>query len=130
MIRPRDNQRSRVYKWERQEFNWDNEMLSLAQCQQIINTEADWLGIEVSDGRGCRSALARISRKQIALPAWARKRWVVLHEIAHFLAHDDRWAAHGNQFMQEYIRLLGKHYRRDLEALRDSAIGFGLRVGY
>lgn len=130
MSKPRDFQRSRVYKWERQEFGWDTEMISLSECQRIINAEADWLGIEVNDGRGCRNALAKITRNQIGLPKWARKRWVVLHEIAHFLAHDSRWAAHGSQFMQEYIRLLGKHYRRDLETLRDSAIGFGLRVGY
>jgi hypothetical protein len=126
----RDTQRSRVYKWERSEFGWDTEQISLCECQRIINQEADWLGIEVSDGRGCRKALARISRKQIGLPVNMRKRWVVLHEIAHFLAHDSRWAAHGSQFMQEYIRLLAKHYRRDLETLRDSAIGFGVRVGY
>ena len=130
MSKPRDFQRSRVYKWERQEFDWDTDMLSLCECQRIINAEAGWLEIEVSDGRGCRKALAKLSRNQIGLPKWARKRWVVLHEIAHFLAHDTRWAAHGNQFMQEYLSLLSKHYKRDFNSLRNSAADFGLRVGY
>lgn len=130
MTKARDFQRSRVYKWERQEFDWDTDMLTLSECQRIINQEAGWLGIEAVDGRGCRKALAKISRQQIGLPKWARKRWVVLHEIAHFLAHDTRWAAHGNQFMQEYVQLLSKHYKRDFDTLRDSATDFGLRVGY
>lgn len=126
----RDYQRTKCYKWERQEFNWDYDLMPLEECQALCDKYAPWLNLIVSDGRGRRAACAKIEKKQVCLPRWARKTWVVLHEIAHHLAYDPSHADHGHQFMQEYIQLLAKHYNRDLEALRDSAVGYGLRVGY
>ena len=130
----RDYQRTRVYKWERLEFNWDNELLSLDQCQALCNKYAPHtltgFNLTATDGRGRRNACAKIDRHQVCLPRWARKAWIVLHEIAHHLAYDPAHADHGHQYMQEYVQLLAKHYNRDLQALRDSAVGYGLRVGY
>ena len=33
----RDFQRSKVYKWEQEEFGWDTEELTLLECQQLVN---------------------------------------------------------------------------------------------
>lgn len=126
----RDYQRTKVYKWERLEFDWDTEKLTLDQCQAICDKYAPQMNLMVADGRGRRKACANITRQQVCLPNWARKAWVVLHEIAHHLAYHPTHADHGHEYMIEYVQLLAEHYNRDLEVLRDSAVGFGLRVGY
>lgn len=130
----RDSQRSKVYEWERLEFNGDNEMLSLESCQAICDKFASHtltgFNLTATDGRRRRNACAKIDKHQVCLPRWSRKAWIVLHEIAHHLAYHPTHADHGRQFMQEYVQLLAKYYNRDLETLRNSAVGYGLRVGY
>jgi len=126
----RDSQRSKVYRWETLEFGWDTETLSLDQCQSLCDKYVPHWNLTVSDGRGRRRACAKIDKHQVCLPKWARKAWIVLHEIAHHLAYAPNHADHGRQYMQEYVQLLAKHYNRDLETLRDSAYAYGLRVGY
>lgn len=126
----RDYQRAKCYKWENLEFGWDTEMLTLDQCQFLCQKYAPHMNLTVADGRGRRKACAKIRSQQVCLPKWARRAWIVLHEIAHHLAYHPNHADHGHQYMMEFVQLLAKHYNRDLEALRDSAVGFGLRVGY
>lgn len=127
-IRERDYQRSRVYEWERQEFGWDDEPLTLEQCAQLAKSILP--SVKVLDGRGRRNACAMPFDGSIKLPRWARRKWVVLHEVAHLVAHDVRLAWHGREFMADYIALLADHYKRDKDALWQSAVSAGLRVGY
>lgn len=126
--RERDAQRSKVYAWERSEFGWDRDYLELHECQALA--ESIWPGVKVTDGRGRRIACAVPQENVIKLPKWARIKWAVLHEVAHLVVWDGRRAAHGREFMAEYLDLLASHYKRDKDMLWDSALSVGLRVGY
>jgi hypothetical protein len=126
--RERDTQRSKVYAWERSEFGWDKEVMSLEQCQALARSIRP--GVWAGDGCGRRAACAVPQENVIKLPKWARTKWVVLHEVAHLIAWDGRRAAHGREFMAEYLDLLATHYKRDKDLLWASALAAGLRVGY
>jgi|SRR5215212_4538479 len=125
MKKARDSQRSRVYKAER--AAWENfdtpEFRTVAQCQEYVNdvtytrfwderfTDGWYLDpevrIEVSDGRGRRSAAAFCDEDRIALPKWARNRLVILHELAHILVNGNRsLASHGPEFVSMYLSLV------------------------
>lgn len=128
MRRERDYQRSKVYAWERQEFGWDKDILTLSECEKVARSILP--DVVVSDGRGRVKACAVPWENKIKLPRWARTRWVVLHEVAHIVAYRN-WAAwHGKEFMANYIDLLSRYYKRDKDALWQSALSAGLRVGY
>jgi hypothetical protein len=137
--RPRDSQRSRVYAAERA-VEWSKRAdekigdggLGAAQAyvNRVIGSKAwhkvlgcgdhereicRWAPVEVADGRGSRKARAGWSR--ISLPRWSRKRWVVLHELAH-VAAQKRYgyysiAGHGWQFCDVYLRLMRRFLGTD-----------------
>ena len=128
--RPRDFQRSRVYRWERAHVHnaQDNPTLSLAACRALVydvylaldkpKAGTRWSPPQVTDGRGRRHACG--SREVIKLPRWARKRTIVLHECAHGMSSD----GHGPQFMARYIQLLAEFAGMEagqLRALADAA---------
>jgi len=69
-------------------------------------------GLEVTDGRGRRSAASYIGRHAIALPVRYRMRWVALHECAHVIARalhgaEPGYAPHGAEFAGAYLALCG-----------------------
>src|SRR3990172_12866606 len=85
----RDFQRSKVYKWERQERLIDSSPvahLTMEQCTALVHKywgiyrPGDNSPPRVLPGRGCRRALG--SAWKIQLPIWARKVSTVLHEAA------------------------------------------------
>jgi hypothetical protein len=119
----RDFQRQKVYNWEKLEYGWDDTMLTLEECQEYTNTLIR--NVTVTDGRGRRTPCAKYQSRTIALPKFARKKWIVLHEVAHFLGRDK----HGPQFLDEYIKLLAREYGRSIQSLRDSATDYGLKLG-
>lgn len=112
VARPRDFQRSRLYRWEAAHiFPHDREILELGACAELVDRAYRWAEAAaadrpgwrppvVGDGRGRRHACG--SRSEIKLPRWARTRPVVLHECAHGLT-DDR---HGPRFVVRYVELL------------------------
>lgn len=63
-------------------------------------------GIRVHDGRGHRRAVSYGGT--IAIPKWARKDWVVLHELAHeFTPRSERTGgAHGWEFAAAFLYLV------------------------
>lgn len=115
--RARDFQRSKVYRSERQDFGTPPEFRTLAECQEyvdlIIATDA-WRriaphvsSVEVLDGRGRRSACAYEGADAIALPRRHRRRWVVLHELAHVATPTtEAVASHGPEFVAAYLYLI------------------------
>lgn len=117
----RDFQRSKVYKWEKEEFGWDTEELSLSDCQLLVDRVLD--DVICTDGRGRRRGAAFVATGRIALPKYARKRWYVLHECAHFLASD----RHGPIFVQKYCDLLAKYYQKDVQSLYNSLKDAGVK---
>lgn len=132
--RPRDGQRSRVYRWEQEHvLPLADRRLSLAQCRELVarvyaaaerpDGAADWAPPQVADGRGRRHACG--SRQVIKLPRWSRTTAIVLHECAHGLAAD----MHGPVFVAVYIELLVHFAGLDADQLRRTAASAGVEVG-
>ena len=76
--------------------------------------------IRLLDGRGCQSGWARADGT-ISLPTWARRKLVVLHELAHVVTWQHYGLdqpAHGRKFAWVYLelvrRVLGKEAAREL----------------
>jgi len=111
----RDSQRSAVYLWEnliRQQYPESDGVLALDQCKELVARV--WCDYRpghqpptVHDGRGTRKA--RGGRWEINLPVWARRRLIVLHEIAHSLQTGGPW--HGPHFATLALDLW-EHYAR------------------
>ena len=158
----RDNQRSRVYKWEEKLFsdyglkksikNFD-ECMSLKECNKfaskIWNTYKNKFyrnytdklirvtRVKCSNSNGGRSALAysgfysahrfaksdtkgrKLYYKKMQLPRWARSKHIIIHEVAHFLCHND--TQHGRDFVGVYMFLLNKYLGFTFRAMQDLA---------
>ena len=88
----RDNQRSKVYAWER-----------MALRELGNRSILDWRPTIILSGASLECPLRRSndrpggreahSHTRITLPRWAHSRWVILHELAHRLAPRVRAAA-------------------------------------
>lgn len=150
MAHPRDNQRSRVYRWEAHASKtlrrlhgagWtvhrhtESEFVTLQECADFLNPiwrrERSRYGLagQVAPpierpSWGQRSALAHRDHR-ITLPRWARNRWVILHEAAHRLcpANED----HGPRFVGVLIGLLARHAGYDAQELMAAADAMGVR---
>jgi hypothetical protein len=66
-----------------------------------------------------RRATANHRTCAISIPQTMRTRWVILHEVAHYLAGP--WARHGGIFVGVLIGLLARHLSLPLEDLIASA---------
>lgn len=145
MARTRDNQRSKLYKAEREAFEGkypcdETPGYSVAECQEIVDkiTHSRWwagrydgkLDVKIHAGKGFRRAVAYPWGPDIYLPLWARKEWVICHELAHVglyrkevyrFLYEDHSASHGPEFAKEYIavvrRFIGAEEARALKAV-------------
>jgi hypothetical protein len=138
MKKPRDNQRSRVYAWEKAVTNKFTDrpvFATLDECaawlEPIWRAERGRLGragvnppsIE-RPSRGQRRPLAHQDHR-LTLPKWARNPWVILHEAAHRLAVSDE--AHGGRFVGILIGLVARHDGRDADDLMRRADEMGVK---
>lgn len=128
MKRPRDNQRSKVYAWEKHATGHFTDRAlfdTIAECDAwmapIWRKERGRLGLAGAAAPrverpawGQRRALAHQSHR-ITLPRWARNPWVMLHEMAHRLTPSDE--AHGARFVGVLIGLVSRHDGRDAQYL-------------
>jgi hypothetical protein len=116
--KPRDFQRSRVYRWEAAHvLPHAAQPLTLEACRTLVAAVFRWANRPapiVTDGRGRRHACG--SPEAIKLPRWARTPAIVLHECAHGLARD----MHGPEFVATYIELLERFAGLDRDVLRAS----------
>lgn len=138
MARDRDNQRKRVYDWERAHVpGHDDGMdattrMPLEECRALVESVAADYNLTppvVKDGRGRRNAIG--GQTTISLPLWARCVPIVLHEVAHtILLQKGQYGAayHGPDFMRVFLDLLEKYAKLPLRELRSSAAKAGLRV--
>ena len=131
----RDQQRSKVYAWERKHLQGSTDVrLELREIQQLINRVARHYKTKaprVTDGRGRRVACWSPWQFAIKLPRWARTRVVALHEAAHWIEdvlYGDR-AAHGREFVSIFMYLLVKYHGADRSELartaNDMRVDFG-----
>lgn len=134
MYRPRDNQRSRVYKWERASVDGFWHETGLADCREVSRQVCDDLGfpdVQITDGRGRRSACAWPTFSKICLPWKFRTRPIVLHELAHVFLDktygSDKYAAHGPEFVRVFMWLLGQYHGMSMRRLQNDAAACGVR---
>lgn len=120
----RDYQRSRVYLAERAAFHEKGMLPEYKTVEQVqaftdrVTASKLWrthrpfsqgCWVDVVDGRGSRKARA-LTPHAIAMPKWSRRRWVILHELAHCLAP---WSEqHSWRFCQMYIALVSRFLGR------------------
>ena len=127
--RPRDSQRIRVYRAEREAFGlhagdaWPR--LELAAVERFVTgvLAEPWfvdtfgaLGVvRIKDGRGTRHAYSAYDPGRhgvlFSFPRWSRSVPVLLHEIAHpaSLRKHGTVAAHGPEFTAAYLSLVERH---------------------
>jgi putative metallohydrolase (TIGR04338 family) len=139
--RPRDFQRARVYKAEEEAFRndslLDSILPSLEECEKYVRRvvrmkrlscieyapdhhshtlKQGWMPV-IKDARG--SVFARALGDEIRLPHWARKRWVILHELTHLLM-PRHLSSHGWEFCATYLKVVqyaeGREVRDRLKA--------------
>ena len=132
----RDSQRKRVYTAEVEAFDTDKKtdeptLREVKEVERFVKkvfaskrVKKEWPLVYhvpvVKDGRGCRNALAH-GTSAISVPIWARRKWVVLHELAHIITarYHKGVASHGWEYCRNYLRLveiiLGKEAHAKLE---------------
>jgi len=137
-MRPRDNQRSKVYAWEARctkSAHWSGTMKTLDECDAYLRPI--WGAERGRYGRarvpmppierpawGQRSALAHASHR-ITLPLWARNPWTILHEAAHRLTPTDE--GHGPRFVGVLMGLACRHLGYVAEELMATADEMGVK---
>jgi len=138
-LRPRDNQRSKVYAWERRaagpEF-WkivferaDDAWLWLKPIWRKERGRVGRAGVVAPEvlrpSWGQTNALAHPSQHKITLPVWARTKWVVLHEAAHLLNRGHE--SHGPRFVGILMGLASRHLGYDAAQLMRVADEMGVK---
>jgi hypothetical protein len=125
----RDSQRSKLYKAEDAAFRRAGEpTLDFGQTVDFIRKvegsaiwrkildegprQREWRPLIIEAGKSNWSACAH-GTFRVIIPTWARKEWVILHELAHIAVTrtytDANAAPHGWQFASVYLRLV-KHF--------------------
>jgi len=126
--RPRDSQRARVYRAEREAFDVYSDStprLDFAAVERFVagviaeSWFTDTFGmlgaVRIKDGRGTRHAYSAYDQRRhsvlFSFPRWSRSLPVLLHEIAHpaSLRRHGLVAAHGPEFAAAYLCLVERH---------------------
>jgi putative metallohydrolase (TIGR04338 family) len=139
--RPRDAQRQRLYDWEHVFIRpRDTTARSLDECQRWVDRLRADAGLRrpivVGDGRGSKRARWIPADRRIELPLWARRKYVVLHEMAHAICDErngqtesrETIAAHGAEFLRIYVDLLAEYLGLDRGFLEESVSEVKLRI--
>jgi putative metallohydrolase (TIGR04338 family) len=121
MVRPRDSQKSRLYKAERAALDKISKRLDtiddITRFVDRIRKRATIVrrygyelkrSVFIGDGRGKRNAGG--DSRGIYMPKWSRTEYIVLHELSHCIAcrRYGRYniAAHGREFAAVYVDLV------------------------
>lgn len=129
-MRPRDNQKQRLYRAERilQDPKSSMKVMTIPECQKFVNRVLArksiiktygkrYITVEYGKGGG-RASGGFFSGRVIRLGVWARQPAVILHEITHHLAGFEN--QHGPEFATVMLdlvrRVLGKEAHEKLLA--------------
>ena len=133
MKRPRDYQRQRVYNAETRCFGQPVEGLTLDKCKEFLNsvvTKMNLSSVTINDGRGRGRAGAYHNNRIIALPKFARREWVICHELAH-LETPNNVPAHGPEFCKNYLEIVKKALGEEFSViLKETFLESGVDVDY
>lgn len=138
MARPRDSQKSKLYKAEKvlveRSARLDTVPEMRAWVEKIVRSrwmKSRYPGVEkinVLDGRGRRRGMGvrQMHGGYIAMPSWTRCEYYILHEITHVLTSTNA-PSHGRLFCRNYLALIerwmGKEAARDLrESFREHRV--------
>ncbi len=120
---PRDSKRQRVYDAERelpefhQKMDWPEVEAFFAQVNASRWFRARWSTV-VRPVRKRGGSAYGYPGGRVTLPAFARNRIVILHEIAHTVTYaDQRYAPHGPEYCGVFVALVG-HFVSDDVARR------------
>lgn len=130
--RPRDSQRARVYRAEREAFDVYSESTPRLEFRAVERFVTDvivesWFAdtfgtlgaLRIKDGRGTRHAYSAYDQRRhgvlFSFPRWSRSLPVLLHEIAHpaSLRRHGLVAAHGPEFAAAYLCLVERHIGKE-----------------
>jgi len=142
-MRPRDSQRSKVYKAEKVLWDSCKSFLTVGDMQQYINAclstvlvrqkYTNSYTIIVTDGRGRRHACCSGSNtfRKLKMPVWSRKEPILLHELAHALT-DKKYSVHGAEFCNNYLFLvhvfMGLNcYNKLISSFKENSIKFSIQ---
>lgn len=136
----RDNQRSKLYAWERElearcyasgaPAKPLEPLMTLAECAALVRIACRAFKLRkmprVTDGRARRRACG--SPERVCLPRWSRTPHTVLHEAAHAITRYriPKCAGHGREFCGMYAELLARYCGYDRNALLTSMREYGL----
>lgn len=113
----RDSQRSRVYSAEGKVFLdpfYRDDLKTVQSCQDYVDsiTKTAWWRhrsrlLHVTVEHGARGGRAWATYGSIRTSPGSRKKWVMLHELAHILtdSHANDLAPHGPEFCANYVAL-------------------------
>jgi hypothetical protein len=132
-----DPQQRLVYSWERIVVA-TLPAANIALDMEHVRALARWIVPEVSmdEVRPAGPGSATGSAVMTRFPEWARRPWVVVHEMAHLRVRRtelelglSRSPGHGARWMGCYLALVRDHFGADADALVASANATELRVG-
>ncbi len=143
----RDTQRQKVYDAEMLAFGGsigrDNpyktppDYRTVAECQEFVDkvlASPAWKhlcpfgpdSVIVTDGRGRRRGAAFVSEGEIAMPKFSRRRYYLLHELAHFATqHGEDMAGHGPEYVAAYLHLAAEFLPSEEHAALVSGMASG-----
>ncbi len=136
MKRPRDNQRSKLYKWQQKNLRFLSvDLPKREKCETLIQDTFDRYGIRVPKIKFLNNyrRYARGGHEEISLPLWARNKRIILHECAHGIIDSKfgeyKCAWHGPEFLKLFIDLLVWQQQSTIQFLNKSAKDAGLKIG-
>jgi hypothetical protein len=140
--RPRDSQRSKLYRWEEATLNPRSPRLSRPECMELAETVCTDYGVALPlvNFTGKRLTYTTGSPLMgtgptICLPEYGRHRCGVLHELAHHLLHqrfNNTVAWHGPEFVRVYLDLIEWYAPKDFKIaeLRKSLADAGIKISW
>jgi putative metallohydrolase (TIGR04338 family) len=139
--RARDSQRQKLYDAENLAFYGTIEPVewpppdwrTVSECQKFVEevtASPAWKrlcpfgphDVTVTDGRGRRRGGSFTETDTIALPKFARRRWYVLHELAHLTTLSENMAWHGPEYVSAYLHLASEFLSSEEHAALVSAM--------
>ena len=135
MVRERDSQRTRVYRWQHRhavENALYLQRLSMDECRALVNAVVqDYMGpyAQLPEVVRVHGRTASGSRYRVTLPRWAQTGWTVLHEVAHTIRSESSSPAHGAGFVRLHIELCTRYMGLSRRALVNGAQRYGVRIG-
>ena len=107
----RDQQRSKIYAAERAAaMCYDPApLMSWSEVERFVSKVCraeKYIPPKIGHGQGARRAFCKGHR--IVLPRWARQKWVILHELSHWMTRQAK-IAHGEQFLRVYLHLINRY---------------------